>query len=51
MAEQMSKLEQVEDKIDNIIGSTINPEITTIKLLRLIATEQAKIIDLLNKGE
>ena len=48
MAEQKSELEQVKDEIDNI-SVTINHEVEIIKLLRLIATEQAKIVDLLNK--
>ncbi len=50
MTEQISELEQVENRIDNI-KRTVTPEIEVVKLLRLIATEQAKIIDLLNRQE
>ncbi|WP_458457470.1 hypothetical protein [Pseudobutyrivibrio sp.] len=47
MAKQVSELEQVKNKIDFIRGFSTSTEIEIIKLLRLIATEQAKIIDLL----
>ena len=44
----MSEVKEIQKEIDQICGFGVNPQSETVKLLRLIALEQAKIIDLLN---
>lgn len=44
----MSEVKEIQEEIDQISAWSMKTDVEMVKLLRLIALEQAKIIDLLN---